>query len=323
MAEIRGNTKMCSVLFVDIAGYSKKANDEQMVLKERFVSLWAEAIKGVPAADIMVVDAGDGAALTALVEPEDTIRVAQKLRELTEEDAKTHSEPMLVRMGINFGPVQLSKDVHGNDCIVGDAINSAQRVMSFAEPGQVMVSRAYYDVILPLSDKYKDLLFYLGKRADKHVRYYDVYGLGGGGQPPSVSVAMQAALHENDDLHPFHEEAVVHAAAPVEKPAAATKNAGFVAEASSSEKLPTSFAVKILHKLRSLLASLFMIVKYSLVVLVIYELFVLVPVIRKPDQVKTELNGQFQAIKEAMAGVRAAGDTIEKQNAGLERKSNK
>jgi class 3 adenylate cyclase len=323
MAEIRGNTKMCSVLFVDIAGYSKKSNDEQMVLKERFVALWAEAIKGVPAADIMVVDAGDGAALTALVEPEDTIRVAQKLRELTEQDAKTHSEPMLVRMGINFGPVQLSKDVHGNDCIVGDAINSAQRVMSFAEPGQVMVSRAYYDVILPLSDKYKDLLFYLGKRADKHVRYYDVYGLGGGDQPPSVSVAMQAALHENDDLHPSHEETHARTGGAVEKPAAVSKSTAFVAEKSSNENPPASFPAKILHKLRSWLDSLFTIFKYSLVVLVIYELFVLVPVIRKPDQVKAELNGQLQAIKEAMAGVRAAGDVIEKQNAGSEHRSNK
>lgn len=86
---------------------------------------------------------------------------------------------------------------------------------------------------------------------------------------------------------------------------------------------PTSFAAKMLHKLRSWLDSLFTIVKYSLVILVIYELFVLVPVIRKPDQVQTVLSGQFQALKEAMAGVRAAGDIIEKQNAGLEHKSNK
>lgn len=317
MAEVRGSTKMCSVLFVDIVGYSKKANTDQMKLKERFVALWSEAIREVPAADIMVVDAGDGAALTALVEPEDTIRVAQKLRDLIEQDAQESGDLMLVRMGINFGPVQLAKDVHGHDCIVGDAINSAQRVMSFADPGQVMVSRSYYDVILPLSEKYKDLLYYMGKRADKHVRYYDVYGLGGGSQPVSVTHAMQAALHADDDLRPLREDEA-RPGVPEEKPVAEIKHMAVAAAVSAEQAASPSPVVKLGQKLLSFMGSLFTITKYSLIALVIYELFVLVPVIRKPDEVKKELNGQFQAVKEAMAGVRTVGDTIEKQDMGLD-----
>lgn len=107
-------------------------------------------------------------------------------------EGEKSGEPMPLRIGINFGPVQLSTDVHGKPCVVGDAINIAQRVMSFADPGQIMVSRSYYDVILPLSHKYKEMFYYLGKRADKHIRYHDVYGLGSSNQ----SVPMGQATAE-------------------------------------------------------------------------------------------------------------------------------
>ena len=40
-----------------------------------------------------------------------------------------------VRLGINLGPVRLVKDINGQMNIIGDGINVAQRVMSFAEPG--------------------------------------------------------------------------------------------------------------------------------------------------------------------------------------------
>ncbi len=52
-----------------------------------------------------------------------------------------------VRMGINLGPVKLVKDINGHPNIIGDGINVAQRIMSFARPGQIVVSRSYYDVV--------------------------------------------------------------------------------------------------------------------------------------------------------------------------------
>jgi hypothetical protein len=315
MVEARGNTKMCSVLFVDIAGYSKETNAKQIVLKERFVSLWTQAIQEVPAGDIMVVDAGDGAAMTALVEPEDTIRVAQRLRDLIVVEAEKAVEPMHLRMGINFGPVQLSHDVHGKDCIVGDAINIAQRVMSFADPGQIMVSRSYYDVILPLSDKYKEILYYLGKRADKHIRYHDIYGLGTPNQS-AASLGQSVAegeLHEGDEHieHVEHEEIkmkqVIPPAAPVEKSVTATT------EYVPAAKPRTSTLGQFWRWLLSFLGGIFTLIKLGLVILVVYELFVLVPIMRQPIQVRVELSSQVQAVKDIWAGVREIKDTVEPQ----------
>ena len=315
MSESRGSTKMCSVLFVDIVGYSKKTNSEQIALKERFVALWSQAIQEVPSGDIMVVDAGDGAAMTSLVEPEDSIRVAQKLRELLE--GEISGEPMLLRMGINFGPVQLSTDVHGKACVVGDAINIAQRIMSFADPGQIMVSRSYYDVILPLSHKYQEMFYYLGKRADKHIRYHDVYGLG----EPSQSAALgQTATDGLMDLKQDHADTEELKFEPVPAPAAAAKPVA--AQSIQQPYRPgSSWSGKVWRWFRSVLGNLFFIFKFALILLVIYELFVLVPVIKKPDQVRLEINNQILEAKEIWTGFRAAEETIKPLLEGRETSS--
>jgi hypothetical protein len=78
---------------------------------------------------------------------------------------------------VNLGPVRLVKDINGQPNIIGDGINVAQRVMSFAEPGQILVSRSYYDVMARLSEDYAKLFHYEGAKTDKHVREHEVYAI--------------------------------------------------------------------------------------------------------------------------------------------------
>jgi hypothetical protein len=83
-----------------------------------------------------------------------------------------------VRIGVNLGPVRLVKDINGQPNIVGDGINVAQRVMGFADPGQILVSRSYYDAVSRLSQEYAGMFHYQGSRTDKHVREHEVYAIG-------------------------------------------------------------------------------------------------------------------------------------------------
>jgi len=48
----------------------------------------------------------------------------------------TNGPQLQIRVGVNLGPVRLVKDINGQPNIIGDGINVAQRVMSFAEPGR-------------------------------------------------------------------------------------------------------------------------------------------------------------------------------------------
>jgi class 3 adenylate cyclase len=177
MADNTNRTFICSVLFLDIVEYSRRSVTEQLKLKEQFNTTLSEAISGVAVDDRIILDTGDGAAVSFLGDPEDAMFVALSMRDAIASQAD--EGPLLrVRFGINLGPVRLIKDINGQPNIIGDGINVAQRIMTFAEPGQILVSRSYYDIIARLSEDYANLFHYEGARTDKHVREHEVYAVG-------------------------------------------------------------------------------------------------------------------------------------------------
>ncbi|MHB1116355.1 adenylate/guanylate cyclase domain-containing protein [Sideroxydans sp.] len=177
--EQRGNkTIVCSVFFLDIVEYSKKSVSGQISLKERFNAFLSIAIRDVPVADRIILDTGDGAAISFLGDIEDALQAALSVRSSLLGEGVRMDPPLLVRMGINLGPVRLVKDINSQPNIVGDGINVAQRVMGFADPGQILVSRSYYDAVSRLSQEYAGMFHYQGSRTDKHVREHEVYAIG-------------------------------------------------------------------------------------------------------------------------------------------------
>ncbi|MBI4807769.1 MAG: PEGA domain-containing protein [Nitrosomonadales bacterium] len=177
--EERGNkTIICSVFFLDIVEYSKKSVSGQISLKERFNAFLSIAIRDVPVNDRIILDTGDGAAISFLGDISDALHAALSMRSSLLNEGVRMEPPLLVRMGINLGPVRLVKDINGQPNIVGDGINVSQRVMGFADPGQILVSRSYYDAVSRLSQEYAGMFHFQGSRTDKHVREHEVYAIG-------------------------------------------------------------------------------------------------------------------------------------------------
>lgn len=178
MEERSNKTIICSVLFLDIVEYAKKTVAGQISLKDRFNAYLSEAIGDVPVAERIILDTGDGAAINFLGDVEAALNAALRLRaSLLAEDP--YLEPqLLVRIGINLGPVRLVRDINGQPNIVGDGINVAQRIMGFADPSQILVSRSYYDAVSRLSPQYPGMFHYQGSRTDKHVREHEIYAIG-------------------------------------------------------------------------------------------------------------------------------------------------
>ncbi|HYN28066.1 MAG TPA: PEGA domain-containing protein [Burkholderiales bacterium] len=177
MPERANRTFICSVLFLDIAEYSKKPVSEQIQLKDQFNTLIAEAIRDIAPNDRIILDTGDGVAINFLGDPEDALFVAMSLRESF---APRPNEPpkLPARIGINLGPVRLVRDLNGQPNIIGDGINVAQRVMGFALPGQILVTRSYFEMVSHISEGYAKLFRNEGSRTDKHVREHDIYSVG-------------------------------------------------------------------------------------------------------------------------------------------------
>jgi class 3 adenylate cyclase len=167
-------TFMCTVLFLDIVEYAKKSVSEQLKAKELFNVRFSEAIRDVAVNDRIVLDTGDGAAVNFLGDPEDALFVAMRLAQAFSR-TPSDSAPLQLRIGVNLGPVRLVRDINSQPNIIGDGVNVAQRVMSFARPGQVLVSRSYYDTVTQISSEYARLFSYQGSRTDKHVREHEIY----------------------------------------------------------------------------------------------------------------------------------------------------
>jgi outer membrane biosynthesis protein TonB len=183
MLDQANRTFICSVVFIDLVGYSKKPVTEQIRLKTSLTTNLSDSIKDIPVNDRIILDTGDGVAISFLGDPEDALFVTLSLREKMIAEGMTStiveaSGEDSVRMGINLGPVKLVKDINGHPNIIGDGINVAQRIMSFARPGQIVVSRSYYDVVSNLASEYAKLFHYEGSRTDKHVREHEIYVVG-------------------------------------------------------------------------------------------------------------------------------------------------
>src|SRR5689334_4753142 len=149
MSEEASRTLVCSVHFIDIAGYSTLGVGDQIKLMQKFNEVLAGSLADMEARDRVVIDTGDGPAIAFIDDPERAIFAAIAIFD--------NVGQLPVRMGINLGPVYLSKDINGQDNVIGDGINVAQRVMSFANKGELLVSRSFYEVVLLLSGDYASM----------------------------------------------------------------------------------------------------------------------------------------------------------------------
>jgi len=183
MIEHTGRTIIGSIVFIDIVGFSKQPDSVQMSTKARLNDFIREAVAGIAEDERLVLDTGDGAALCFLGDPEDALYVATAVSGAMRGAARM--APEALRIGVNLGPIKIVKDLNGRPNMVGDGINVAQRVMSFAGDNEILVSRSYYEVVARLTEGNQKLFRYLGIKKDKHVREHQIYALAAGAAAPS------------------------------------------------------------------------------------------------------------------------------------------
>jgi len=70
--------------------------------------------------------------------------------------------------------------------------------MSFSDPGQLLVSRSFYEVVSCLSRDYMNLFRHEGSRTDKHVREHEVYSVVGGAPMARRVAQTESMVHARD-----------------------------------------------------------------------------------------------------------------------------
>ena len=184
----QGELEIAHVLFIDIVGYSKLLSDKQRELFELLNELIRNTaqFRAADAAHKLVrLPTGDGMVLAFFTSVDAPVRCAQEI------GGKLRSYPqVLLRMGINSGPVDEVRDLDGRRNVTGAGINLAQRVMDCADAGHILLSKRVVDDLAQYSE-WQPCLHDLGEVEVKHgvrVALTNFFGDGFGNPKPPVKI---------------------------------------------------------------------------------------------------------------------------------------
>ncbi len=201
-------TLQCAILFLDLVGYSARPVDEQVLIKKRLNLLLKRVLRGVAAEHRLAIDTGDGAAVCFLGDPMAALHSALLLRELL---SQRYGPALNLRIGLHLGPVRVVPDVNGSLNVVGDGINAAQRIMDFAQPNEVLASRAFREVAVQATPPPACQFREAGLHADKHGRVHELYRIEEAARRTGEPAASYAVGHAAGPTDPRLPPSLVNA----------------------------------------------------------------------------------------------------------------
>jgi len=133
----------------------------------------------------VILPTGDGMAIGFADSPEYPLRLSIQLHKLLNAYNKTQrgKEKVLLRIGIDIGPVYMIKDLNGQDNVWGPGIILTRRVMDLAGDMNIFASARIAEDVRALSPEYKEIMHPIGDYSIKHgeqLHLYNIYGEGFG-----------------------------------------------------------------------------------------------------------------------------------------------
>src|SRR5947208_1846712 len=157
--------EIAHLLSIDVAGYSKLSNNEQIELLQELNQIVrsTECFRSAEASGkLNRVPTGDGMALLFSRSPEEPVRCALEISRALQDHPRIR-----LRMGVHSGPVNRIIDVNDKTNFAGSGINVAQRVLDCGDAGHILLS-AHIAEDLAHYPHWQPCLHDLGKCEVKH-----------------------------------------------------------------------------------------------------------------------------------------------------------
>lgn len=181
------NTATASVVMLALIDFAQRSVAEQARLKERLEAVIARVIEPLAAADRIIADTADGAALVVIAPPVDALLLARRARRAAREAA----EPLPVRVGVSHGPIGVATDPAGEVLLFGDGIAAGASIMPFAETGQVIASRAFRDALAATDEERAGRLRPAGTVTDPNLRAHELFAFDSGPDGAATDLVPQ------------------------------------------------------------------------------------------------------------------------------------
>ena len=153
--QMKGERKNVTILFSDISGFTQMSEnldpEEVIVLINSCFNTLTEIIYRYEG----TVDKYMGDCIIALFgapvahedDPERAVKAAMEIMESLDDLKKSLSIPINMHIGLNTGLVvagSIGSDLRKQYTVIGDAVNTASRIQSAAQPGQILVGESVY-----------------------------------------------------------------------------------------------------------------------------------------------------------------------------------
>jgi len=177
MNDKMNKTSICSVVALDIIDYSKKTATERAEIKGQFDNLINLAVIDIPEADRIIVETAQGAVIACSGPLEDALEdalfISLTIRDEILKNNIQSLKPLYVQLGINLGSVVRVEGKKGQTDIIGEGVDEAKRIMSFANPNQILVSRVYYEMASKLTQE----ILKMFEQYDMHAHDQDIFAV--------------------------------------------------------------------------------------------------------------------------------------------------
>jgi len=194
--------KIAHILLIDVAGYSRLSNDEQIELLQELNQIVrsTECFRAAEACGKLTrVPTGDGMALLFYRSPEEPVRCALAISKALQACPRIQ-----LRMGVHSGPVNRVKDVNDKTNVVGSGINLAQRVLDCGDAGHILLSKHVTEDLAEYR-QWQPYLHDLGECEVKHglrLHLFNLYKNGFGNPQTPGKLKRRRWKQESDIVHP-------------------------------------------------------------------------------------------------------------------------
>jgi len=160
---------LASVVVLRIAEFTRKPVTEQVRLKERLDALVTFAIRPVPAAARIVLDAPEGVAVVVLDGPGVALELAKR--------SQFAAEGLRLCIGVNHGPVMSALDAHRGPGLIGDGLTAGVTLSNAAKPGRFVASRSFREALKASDPRRLRELGTAGTYTDAQLRAHELFAL--------------------------------------------------------------------------------------------------------------------------------------------------
>lgn len=172
-------TSISSIVCFDIIDFAKKSAKEKKSALAQFKKLLELAIVDIPQQDIQVTDTDHGAivmcegALESALE--DALFIALTVRDEVLGRNAEGEEPLYLLIGINLGSVKVKQNQNSSESPIvdGEGLAEVESIMSFANPNQILVSKAYHEMASKLTLEIAQMF----EKYDMHAYEDDIYAV--------------------------------------------------------------------------------------------------------------------------------------------------